>query len=182
MTPRLKHVHLHTPLSSKYSTPLEKHDRFESFKVSLNEVDELNASVKARNGVEVYGITKFIDFLPWELRSGTVNRSHDLEFQDFPTGEMRSGELKSGTADRGSITIYYDFLTGRMAAGTYSHGGMVDRLLSLMKHMASDPTGPEDSKTSSIFSTGVPVYDPASAARPPYGETRHQLYYVPRDT
>ena len=128
----LIYVHLHIPLPSKYPTPLERRHRFESFKDSLNEVDVLNAAVKARNGTEVYGITKFIDFLPWELRSGAVKRSHDLEFIDYPSGEARSGSsVKYG------IIIFYDLLTGKNTAGNYAFVGTNRELLGLLKYLTS---------------------------------------------
>ena len=87
----------------------DRRERFDSFVDSLKKVDALNAEVKARNGTEVYGITKFSDFKRKELRSATI------EHRDF--------------------------------------------------------------KINFFASTGVTVYDPTSAARPPYGETRCQLYY-----
>ena len=58
----------------KYWLSVVRRSRFDTFKGNLKEVDVLNAAVKARNGTEVYGITRFSDFESWELRSGTVKQ------------------------------------------------------------------------------------------------------------
>lgn len=70
----------------KYFSDSER-SRFKAFKDGLIEVDRLNAAVKARNGTEVYGITKFSDFNPQELSSGTIERKN-FESKFFSAAEM----------------------------------------------------------------------------------------------
>ena len=83
----LCHYYLNTTLPSKYLTGHER--RFEAFKDGLSEVDGLNEAVKARNGTEVYGITKFSDFYPFQIRTGTVERKKNV-VKFFPIADMHA--------------------------------------------------------------------------------------------
>ena len=74
----LLHLYRYVSLLLMYATEEDRNYRFKIFKDSLSEIDGLNA---AANGTEVYGITKFSDLLPLEIKEGTVQREKlEVEF------------------------------------------------------------------------------------------------------
>ena len=91
-----------TSLPSKYATPEEKDARFEVFKATLKEIDDMNAHSRSINGRTVFGISCASDVPSARFdhdRGDAVQRGHDeeepIKIEGVPVDEAVQTDITS---------------------------------------------------------------------------------------